>query len=610
MKKFKYILSTAVAALTLGSCVNLDEHVYNMVDKGVFYENEESVKAAVASIYYEAASDYAEWFYYLQELSADQIAWRIWNTNWGYDEGQKYVLSIHNWNSESVIILKTWQSAWTTIGLCNTILFDLESLNPADLGTTPEVIASYVAEVRTMRAWAYYNIFEIWGGSIPLCSTLSADVPPSESRRLGSFEEGCKSIYNFIAKELDESLDALPTNTVNRMNKAANRMLRARLALNSELFTGNPAYTEAKTLAQSIIGGDFGAYSIDTDYRTLYSLGNRTASKELIFGFACENGQSSGNLANMRVIPFLGYAFKEIFGCHSSDAKAWNCMIVVPSHDNSGTIVTGKGTDTGGVSFLDAPYNDKLGAVFERFDPRDVRRQPFTCDTEGNWKGNFAMGYQYEYGTTTPTDADADCEYAGLPLYYVDQVATFSNPASVKPVMCSYYGEDNSGYRLIKYPAYPDEVGDYRSIDDVEFRLDESYYIVAECLMREGNSSDAKDMVVAVRGRYFSAADKNAALSVPGPGFDEFDMDWMLSEWGKEWLGEGRRRRTDLRRFDKFTQGQWWFMVRAEDAAGNLIPAKRDRKFEWFPLPASAFQTNSGLQQTPGYEQVASTTEE
>ena len=602
MKKITAILSATIAALSLGSCVNLDEHVYNVVDKSVYYENEQSLKAAIASIYDEAASDYAEWFYYLQELSSDQIAWRIWNTNWGYDEGEKYVLSIHNWNSESVIILKTWEKAWTTIGLCNTILYDMETLKAEDLMTTPETIASYVSEVRSLRAWAYYNIFEIWGGAIPLCKNVSSEVPPSESRRLGSFEAGCKSVYDFIAKELDESVDGLPVNAVNRMNKAANRLLRARLALNSELFTGTPAFDEAKTIAQQIIGGDYGTYIIDPDYRTLYSTGNRTASQELIFGFACEFGQSSGNLANMRNAPFFGYAFKDIFGCPSSDAKGWNCMIVVPSHDNSGTIVTAKGTDTGGVSFLDAPYNDKLGAVFERFDPRDVRRQPFTCDLDGNWKGNFAMGYQYAYGTTTPTAADADCEYSGYDLYYVDQVATFSNPASVEPVMCSYYGEDNSGYRLIKYPAYPDGAGDYRSIDDVEFRLSEAYYIVAECLMREGDSSGAKDKVDAVRGRYFSAADKNAALGVPGPGFDSFDLDWMLSEWGKEWLGEGRRRRTDLRRFDKFTQGQWWFMGRAKDAAGNLIPAKRDRKFEWFPLPASAFQTNAGLQQVPGYE--------
>ena len=65
-----------------------------------------------------------------------------------------------------------------------------------------------------------------------------------------------------------------------------------------------------------------------------------------------------------------------------------------------------------------------------------------------------------------------------------------------------------------------------------------------------------KNWYIELKQRYFT--DKSA-LEQPGPGFTSFDMDWMLSEWGLEFLGEGRRRRTDLRRFDKFTQGQWWF---------------------------------------------------
>lgn len=603
MKK-NIIKSFAVlaAAASAVCCTNLDEHVYNKVDKSVYYQNEASIQAAVASIYHEAQESYSEQFYYLQELSADQIAWRIWNTNWGYDEGEKYVLSIQHWNSESKIILSTWNKAWTTIGLCNNILADIESLNPDDLNVTSETLASYVAEIRSFRAWAYYNIFEIWGGAIPLYTGVaSTTLPESESRRLGSFEAGCKSVVEFIASELDETVDALPVGEVNRMNKAANRLLRARLALNTELFTGTSDYETAERIAREIIAGDYGTYSIDADYRTLYSTGNRTNSKELIFAFACENGQSSGNQANMRNTPFFGYAFKDVFGCPSISNSGWNCMIIVPSHDNTGTIVYGKGTDTGGRSFLEAPYNDKLGAVVDRFDEHDVRRQPFSCDLAGNWQGNFAMGYQYKYGTADPVEADASCEYAGSPLYYVDQVATFKNAESVEDVMSSYYGEDNSGYRFIKYPAYPDGAGDYRSIDEVEFRLAEAYYIVAECLIRKGDSDGAKEMVDAVRGRYFSSVYKAAALAVPGPGFTEFDKDWMLSEWGKEFLGEGRRRRTDLRRFDKFTQGQWWFMGRGKDAAGSLIPAQRDRKYEWYPLPASVFQTNSGLEQNPNY---------
>ena len=77
-------------------------------------------------------------------------------------------------------------------------------------------------------------------------------------------------------------------------------------------------------------------------------------------------------------------------------------------------------------------------------------------------------------------------------------------------------------------------------------------------------------------------------------------MDRMLSEWGIEFYDEGHRRRTDLRRFDKFTQGQWWFFGRTTET-GYDLPAKRDRKYEWFPIPQRALDANPGLVQNPDY---------
>ena len=595
----KNIFITVLAAAVAVSCVNLDEKVYSSLDKGVFYQNENSVKAAVASVYNEAQSNLSEKMFYLQEYSADQMAWRIWNDGWGYDEGEKYVLSVQRWNSESKIILQAWQESWTTIGLANNIIYDLQTIEPSDLKMSREQFDSYIAELRTLRAWCYYINFQAWGGSLPLCNTVSDEVPPSESRRLGSFEAGCRSIYDFIATELDESVDLLPKGKVNRMNQAMNRMLRAQLALNAGLFIGEERYDECADICEKIIGGDYGTYSIVSDYRDIFKYGNR-ACPEVIFAFACEDGQSPFNMGNTRNLKGLPYNWKNIMGDPDSDASGWNCEIVVPSHDNSGEILSLGGTDTGGESFLGEAYGDKLGAVYERFDDRDIRKKAYSCPS-GVWNGGlFLKGAQYEYGTTSPVKADADRD--GMDLVYVDQLATFRKPASVKPVMSPYYGEVNSGYRLIKYPMYPATSGiDFRNIDNVEFRLAEAYYMLAECKLRSGDAGGAKDLVDTVRGRYFSSSDKEAALAVPGPGFEEFDLDWMLSEWGKEFLSEGRRRRTDLRRYDKFTQGQWWFFGRATDVDGSLIPVKRDRKYEWYPLPQSAFQTNSGLQQTPGY---------
>ncbi len=591
----KYIAIVSGACLGITSCFNLDEEVFDRVDKNIYYSDENSVKGAVAAIYNKAAMSYAEYFYYLQEFSADQIAWRSWNGGlWGYDEAQKFVLSCQNWNADSKIIQQTWETAWTTIGLCNNVVYDLGRITPEEVKMSQEKINSYIAEVRTLRAWAYYNIFEIWGGALPLNISVSSDVPPTADP---DFATSCHKIYNFIMTELDESCAALPKNEINRMNQAANRIIKARLLLNSQIFISEDHFAECATLCQDILDGDFGTYSLAKDYRDIYSI-NNTSCPEVIMAFAYEDGKMEG--AWMRDMPFLPYNIWEYIGEPIAKQDGWNCVCLAPSFDNSGTVLTAGGT-TGAKCFLDAPYNDKLGAIYERFSDKDIRKKNYTCDASGNFSGMFLKGaIKANYGTGAALKADADRD--GQDLVYVDQVGTFLGKGrALEDVMSPRWGETNSGVRLIKYPMYSAETGyNFKDIDEVEFRLSEVVFMLAECKMRGGDLEGGKDLVNSVRERYFSPADWTTEKDNPGRGFSKFDLDWMLNQWGQEYLGEGRRRRTDLRRFDKFTQGQWWFFGRTSETAFDL-PAKRDRKYEWFPLPSSALKVNPGLIQNPDY---------
>ena len=509
-------------ALGLGmtACTDLDEKVYDRVDASVYYQNETSIKGAVAAIYGQTSQTLAgENFFHLSEYPADQITWRVWNGGlWGWDEAEKTVLSWHNWNSESTIIKNAWNGAWTAVGLANLLLSDLQNLDAASLGMSADKLAQYVAEVRTLRAWNYYCIFELWGGALPLNISASSEVPGTADP---DWNTSCKKIYSFIAAELDETAGALAKDDashsmVNRVNQAMNRLLKARLLLNAEVFIGESHYDECETLSKEIISGTYGNYSLDSNYRNLYSIDN-VKSPEVIFALAAEDGQGAANaISNVRTMVGMWYGYADYFGQSYDGIGAWNCVCMVPSYDNSGTVQPVGGT-VGAKKFLD--YGDKLGSPYERFDDRDIRKQNYVYDvaTQTHGPGMFLKGtVRANFG-------------AGDVL-----------------------GETNSGVRLVKYPLYPADASQgFKSIDDVQFRLAEAYYNVAECEMRKGNSTEAKKYVDEVRKRYFKSADVNSALSVPGPGFDAFDMDWMLSEWGKEYLGEGNRRRTDLRRFDK-----------------------------------------------------------
>lgn len=604
IKKFSWIAALGLVMAT-SSCTDLDEKVYDRIDATTFYKNEASVKGAIATIYNQAGHCFAERFYFLQELPADQISWRVWNGGqWGYDEGEKYVLSTQTWTSESKIIKDAWTNCWPMVGLANNIITDLASVGNSALGITEAKMDSYVAEAHTLRAWAYYNMFEVWGGALPLNISTSTDIPGTAD---ADWNTSCKKIYNFIMEELDNSVAALPKETGNnstrtRVNQAMNRMLKARLLLNAPVFIGEDHYEECEALSKQVIAGDFGTYELSGDYRTIFDEGNDQC-KEVIFAFACEDGQGATNAwTNMRNMPMLQYNYNEYFNvAQFSGIKSWNCCIVVPSHDNSGKVLPTGGTDTGGKSFL-LDYGDKLGAVWDRFSDKDVRKANFTYNSSTKkWSGNFLIGaMKKNFGKGEAMKADADRD--GQDLVFVDQLGTFMNKGrNLETVMSPRWGETNSGIRLVKYPIYNNgDKCNFKNIDEVEFRLAEAYYNVAECEMRKGNADVAKEYVNEVRKRYFSASDWNQVKDEPGPGFSSFDNDWMLSQWGLEFLGEGRRRRTDLRRYDKFTQGQWWFYGRATEDGVDL-PAKRNRKYEWYPLPESALSVNPGLIQNPNY---------
>ena len=602
----RLLMLTAVAAGT-GACTNLDEKTFDRIDASAYYESEENVAGAVASVYSSAQSGMLEYFWYLNEFPADQIAWRTWNGGmWGYDEAEKFVLSTQTWTSESAIIKSAWEHAWETIGLCNNIIYDLERIDPASIGMTEAGFKSYVAELRTMRAWCYLNNFDLWGGALPLNTTVTTDIPGSIDP---DFDKGCEKMWDFIATELDESCADLTAEdgagaTRNRMNQGVNRMLKMRLLLNSEVYTGKERFAECATLCEDIIAGKYGKYNLAADYRDIYSINNQNCP-EIVFAYAMEVGRLTNNNRNT---PFLPYNYDEMIG-YSCDQGGWNCTCLVPSKDNSGTLITTSKADgattacgsTGAKSFI-FDYGDKLGAPFDRMNDADIRKQPFQCDAAGNWQGMFFMGPQVNYDNGSPVLADADLQ--DYQLIYVDQVGTFTrindDVRALEPVMSPRWGMTNSGYRVAKYPMYPASTGlDWRDADQVEFRLAEVYYTLAECRLRAGNANEAKTLVNSVRQRYYTPANVSVTEQ-PGPGFTAFDLDWMLSEWGLEFLDEGRRRRTDLRRFDKFTQGQWWFFGRTNEV-DRQMPAKRDRKYEWYPLPQTALMVNPGLVQNPKY---------
>src|SRR5690606_15329445 len=146
-------------------------------------------------------------------------------------------------------------------------------------------------------------------------------------------------------------------------------------------------------------------------------------------------------------------------------------------------------------------------------------------------------------------------------------------------------GEENSGIRLVKVPQpnLADQTIQFDP-DCPVIRLTEVYYMLAECKLREGDTDGAATLINAVRKRNFlNNADPNPVTAA------NLDKYRMLDEWLIEFLGGGRRR-TDLIRWEAFTQEKWWDHEPTSETKNR------------FPIPYSAISANSLLVQNPGYD--------
>ena len=145
-------------------------------------------------------------------------------------------------------------------------------------------------------------------------------------------------------------------------------------------------------------------------------------------------------------------------------------------------------------------------------------------------------------------------------LYIRDQVGIFrdTDPASFSPNPSSgtqtpksamAYGDQNSGWCLIKYPIYrSDDAGKIES-DYALIRLAEIYYYLAEIRFYQGRKAEAEKLLNYVRKRYYPAG-SSSLYPENGSALTEQEL---LDEWGREFLGEGLRRQT-LCRFGIFNR--------------------------------------------------------
>lgn len=558
MKKFKYIIVLFVMGLISFSCTDLDEEIFSEITTDNYYQNSNNIYAALVNNYAKAFSTgWSDARYFLQEVTADQLMIPTRGKH-GYNGGEYVRLHEHKWTVEENFVYNGWAAPFQGIALCNNTLSDFENLDFSTFKLTEETKNEYIAELRALRVWNYMFLIDFFR-HVPIVTDIEevkAQSTPLE-------------VFNFMESELLAILPDLPKNRgVSRFDQAGVASILVRLYLNAEKWIGISKYDECEQMAQAILDGKYGEYSIDSDYRGPFRSGiNGYRSKENIMEFAIKKNYFEASwLYNM----WMHYQDRYSL---DNDWQGWNGGNLAPYRDLYGNL-----------------YQDKLGMPFEKFPDEDIRKKAFrVISNDGYYEGFFLMGTQYKfdyekgYGFTDEVITGTE-EYNGKPLVYVDQVGRFSEgETGLAKGSHVIYGEENTGYRLIKFPWLPQSKDLFQMNSIPEIRLAEIYYSLAECKYRSGDKIGAARLLDAVRKRYYKAEDWSKFSYESN--ISKLTDDEFVDELGREFIGE-RHRRIDLIRWNRFSEGAWW--DKTPDATNQDV----------FPIPYRALNANPLLKQT------------
>ena len=540
-----------LAAGVLSSCESmLDENPYGKpTAEEILSSSEENMAKIVGQAYAEITWLHDHWGYWgLSTLSSDECVCPIRNPgdDWN-DVGYWKSFNTQSWDANGKGFENMWQYSSAGAVLCNKIMGQIAPYRDA---VGEEVYNRYVAELKVVRSYYYYTLFDCFGRIPYMEDYASENVPQSDTWE----------VWNKLVTTLEENAPLLPqadvpSKAVNygRATQGMAYALLARLYLNAESFGVTPAncgiegitstadfYNKCVEACDKII--DSGVYWIEDDFFTNFKVQNE-GSNENIFVIV-ENGNPNFN-------------FREVAGSFMNKLRI--------------TLLTLNYAHQQAWGLIEKPWNGFCApkSFIDLYEYGVDRRGP--CDSIQGTKDTRQWGW-----FLGPV-----CDAAGNQLVMEDKK---NLPACITSVVTSLdNATPNDGARLLKYEVEKNSsINKYCENDFVLFRYADVLYMKAEAALRGATNANISDIL----------ADSDFQKIRTRAGVEPYttlDLDELLDERGREFAWEGVRRR-DLIRYDRFSQGTWDFKPVV------------DKHFDWFPIPRKMLETSGGLwTQNEGY---------
>lgn len=351
----------AGAVVAVQGCTDLDESPRDALTPETAFKTDPEIRAGLASVYAQLRS--TQWAYYnLSSITTDEQVVPTRGSDW-FDNGRWLEIHRQAWTASSGSAADDMNALWNAMfsGVAKSNLM----IDIVTQSTSPTKDAT-LAELRTLRAWYYYVLMDMFGG-VPLVTTATAAEPSARATR--------DSVFKFIETELKATRVSLPDKgktDYGRMTKGVADAILASMYINAPVFQGTvtaaglqPAaarYQEAIDAADRVINSGF--YSLAPDTRSNFSTANE-GSPENIFVIVNSSVPELGESFPMRVLHYNSIGVS---------GGAWNGFAT-------------------------------LAETYRSFDPADARRSV------------FLVGQQTSFDTGRPIN-----DRSGAPLVFTDTI--------------------------------------------------------------------------------------------------------------------------------------------------------------------------------------------
>ena len=497
------LATCAVALLLIAPGCGLDEDVYSIYTPETFYSDEAQVLSSLSGVYRNFAGISGMGIEYrVLELPADQVVVHGKIQGWWANNDFEQLME-HKWGPDHNYLRGAWNTFFATVGQTNALIASLEAS-----ALEPEEIEGPIAELRALRAYAYFYLMDLFG-NVPIFTEPRVDpnnLPEQNTR---------KEVFDFVVSELKAAAEDLPSETevgeeyYGRLTKEAAFALLSITYLNGEVFTGTPYYDETIEYANKVINS--GAYALLPNYFDNFAHDNQM-NEEFIFG-GIYTPNVPGGIGHPLVQKVLPGIQGGLFG-----------LPYTPQN--------GFGTRPSILALYDDEDDVRRGVILEYGPLKDPRNGEVVM-VERIVPDNNSMLYRPGVSKEGP-----------VPYEIIPATGIRNQPM-------------NAGLKWIKWGIDPNTNGGNAGNDIAFIRYADILLVKAEALARKGNFTDALLLVNEVRRR--SNAEELTTLT----------LEDILEERGRELAFEMARRR-DLIRFGKFTEA--WEFKEASEPFRTLYP--------------------------------------